>query len=70
MSPEKAASIQSRMVSCIEELFCCLRVKGAKISMSRCRRSNQNGSGVINVGAGGRAGNDCLNDCGLKVAEC
>jgi hypothetical protein len=44
MSPEKAALIRSQMVSCIEELFHCLRVEGAKISMSRCRRSHQEGA--------------------------
>jgi hypothetical protein len=44
MSPKKAASIRSRMVTCIEELFCCLQVEAAKISMSRCRRSHQHGA--------------------------
>ncbi len=44
MSPEKAALIWSWIVSCIEELLHCFRVEGAKISMSRCRRSHQNGA--------------------------
>ncbi len=44
MSPEKAASIWLRIVSCIEELLRCFQVEGAKISMSRCRRSHQNGA--------------------------
>ena len=35
MSPENAASMRSRIVFCIEESERCLRVDGAKISMSR-----------------------------------
>ncbi len=70
MSPEKAASIRLRIVSCIEELLHCFRVEGAKISMSRCRRSHQNWCRVISVGSIGGGGNDGLDDCGLEVAEC
>ena len=44
MSPEKAALIRSWIVPCIEELLRYFRVKGAKISLSRCRRSHQNGA--------------------------
>ena len=47
MSPEKAASIRSRMHICIELLSRLCFVVGAKISMSRWRRSHQNGADVV-----------------------
>jgi len=50
MSPENAASMRSRIVFCIEESERCLRVDGAKISMSRWRRSHQKGAVSSMVG--------------------
>ena len=41
MSPENEASMRPRIVFCIEESEHCLRVDGAKMSMSRWRRSHQ-----------------------------
>jgi len=48
MSPEEAASMQSRIVFWIEELEHCLRVDAAKMSMSRRRRSHQKGAVLSN----------------------
>ena len=47
MSLEKAASMQLRIVSWIDELERWCRVEGAKISMSRWRRSHQ--KGVVSI---------------------
>jgi hypothetical protein len=46
MSPENVASILSRMHSWIESSLRCCFVDGAKISMSMCRSSHQNGADV------------------------
>jgi hypothetical protein len=50
MSPENAASMQSRIVFCIEESERCLLVDGAKMCMSRWRRSHQKGAVSSMVG--------------------
>ena len=50
MSPENAASMRSRIVFCIEESERCLRVDGAKMSMSRWRWSHQKGAVSSMVG--------------------
>ena len=42
--------MRSRIVFCIEESDHCLRVGGAKISMSRWRRSHQKGAVSSMVG--------------------
>ena len=44
MSPEKAALMRSRIVSWIDELERWCRVEGAKMSMSRWRKSQQKGA--------------------------
>jgi hypothetical protein len=44
MSPEKAALIRTLMVVWMEDLPCCCIVDGAKMSMSRWRRSHQKGA--------------------------
>jgi hypothetical protein len=46
ISPENAALMRSRIHDWIEVLFRCWVVDGEKISMSRCRRSHQNGAEV------------------------
>ena len=50
MSPENATSMRSLIVFCIEESERCLRVDGAKMSMSRWRRSHQKGAVSSMVG--------------------
>ncbi len=44
--PANAASIRSRMQCCMDSEFRCCDVEGAKIYMSRWRRSHQNGADV------------------------
>ena len=50
MSPENATSMRSLIVFCIEESERCLRVDGAKMSMSRWRWSHQKGAVSSMVG--------------------
>ena len=47
MSPEKAASMRSRIVLWIDELERWCHVEGAKMSMSRWRRSHQKGAVLL-----------------------
>ena len=44
MSPQKAASMRSRMVAWMESPCRCCLVAGAKMSMSRWKRSHQKGA--------------------------
>ena len=44
MSPENAASMRSRIVAWMERPLHCFLVAGAKMSMSRWKRSHQKGA--------------------------